>query len=158
MRHWTWSNIKHLMDWQIMNFLKCNLWIVFLELFNNSSTIVDVHHLSLNRPARMTKSFFFSLSFSSFLEFVLMITVLIVFIYSIKHTNIKNFLGYGSLHAMPFKPCQSCTWSDISSAESQKGLNALQRCSAENQKGASAKDFVQWQHPSGSQCNIFEQH
>ena len=32
---------------------------------------------------------------------------------------------------------------DISSAESQKGAIADQRCSIENQKGASAIDFVQ---------------
>ena len=29
-------------------------------------------------------------------------------------------------------------------AESQKGVNAVQRCSIENQKGAIAIDFVQW--------------
>ena len=44
------------------------------------------------------------------------------------------------------------------SAESQKGINADHWCSVENQKGAIAIDFVQWQHPSGSQQNIFEQH
>ena len=31
----------------------------------------------------------------------------------------------------------------ISSAESQKGVDAFQRCSIENQKGAIAIDFVQ---------------
>ena len=31
----------------------------------------------------------------------------------------------------------------ISSAESQKGANAVQRCSIENKKGAIAIDFVQ---------------
>ena len=46
----------------------------------------------------------------------------------------------------------------ISSAESQKGINSLQRCSVENQKGAITKDFVQRYHPSGFQQNIFERH
>ena len=31
----------------------------------------------------------------------------------------------------------------ISSAENQKGINAVQRCSIENQKGTIAIDFVQ---------------
>ena len=44
----------------------------------------------------------------------------------------------------------------ISSAESQKGAIADQRCSVENQKGAIATDFVQRSRPSGSQRNIFE--
>ena len=30
------------------------------------------------------------------------------------------------------------------SAESQKGINAVQQYSVENQKGAIARDFVQW--------------
>ena len=33
---------------------------------------------------------------------------------------------------------------NISSAESQKGVNAAQQCSIENQKGAIATDFVPW--------------
>ena len=41
-----------------------------------------------------------------------------------------------------------------SSAENQKGINAAQQCSIENQKGTIATDFVQWEHPSGSQWNI----
>ena len=41
-------------------------------------------------------------------------------------TNVKTFFSY---------------W-DILSVESQKGINAAQRCSVENQKGAIAIDFV----------------
>ena len=37
---------------------------------------------------------------------------------------------------------ESCTW-NISLAENHKGLNAVQRCSVEKQKGAIAIDFVQ---------------
>ena len=44
----------------------------------------------------------------------------------------------------------------MSSAESQKGAIADQRCSIENQKGDIAIDFVQQWRPSGSQRNIFE--
>ena len=47
---------------------------------------------------------------------------------------------------------------DISSAESQKGVNAVQRCSVENQKGANAIDFVQQSCHFGSQWNIFNPH
>ena len=32
---------------------------------------------------------------------------------------------------------------NISSAENEKGVNAFQRCSVKNQKGAMAIDFVQ---------------
>ena len=35
----------------------------------------------------------------------------------------------------------------IPSAESQRGINAVQRCSIENQKGAIAIDFIQWEAP-----------
>ena len=45
-----------------------------------------------------------------------------------------------------------------SSAESQKGITAVQWCSFENQKGIIAIDFVQQLRPSGSQRNIFEHH
>ena len=47
----------------------------------------------------------------------------------------------------------------MSSAESQKGTNTVQRCSIENQKGAIAMDFVQRYSAllQGSQWNIFEQ-
>ena len=45
---------------------------------------------------------------------------------------------------------------NVSSGENQKGVNAVQRCSIESQKGAIAIDFVQQQHPSGSQRNIIE--
>ena len=33
---------------------------------------------------------------------------------------------------------------NVSSAENQKGIDAVQWCSIENQKGAIAIDFVQW--------------
>ena len=45
----------------------------------------------------------------------------------------------------------------ISSAESQKGVNAFQQRSVEKQKGAIAIDFVQWWRPSGFQQNIIKQ-
>ena len=45
----------------------------------------------------------------------------------------------------------------VSLAESEKGVNAVQRCSIENQKGAIAVDFGQRYHPSASQQDIFEQ-
>ena len=41
-------------------------------------------------------------------------------------------------------------------AENQKGINAVQRCSIQNQKGANAIDFVQRQRPYDFQRNIFE--
>ena len=45
----------------------------------------------------------------------------------------------------------SIRWIHISSAESQKGINAVQQYSVENHKGAISPliDFVQWQRPSG---------
>ena len=47
----------------------------------------------------------------------------------------------------------------ISSFESQKGINAVQICCIENQKGANANAVQSlWQYsPSGSQQNIVEQ-
>ena len=36
------------------------------------------------------------------------------------------------------------------SAEKQKAVNAIQRCSIENQKGTIAIDFLQWKRHSGS--------
>ena len=42
----------------------------------------------------------------------------------------------------------------ISSAENQKGVNAVEGCSVENQKGAITIDFEQQQRPSGSQWII----
>ena len=42
-----------------------------------------------------------------------------------------------------FQKCLGLPTSIISSAESQKGINAVQRCSIENQKGTIAIDFVQ---------------
>ena len=33
---------------------------------------------------------------------------------------------------------------NILSAENQKGINAVQQCSVENQKGVIPRDFVQW--------------
>ena len=45
--------------------------------------------------------------------------------------------------------------SSLSSAENQKGVNAVQRCSVENQKGAISIDFVQGYRPS-AQRNIVE--
>ena len=49
-----------------------------------------------------------------------------------------SWLGHGQGIKDPF-PFQSHN----SSAENQKGTNAVQQCSIENQKGASAIDFVQ---------------
>ena len=46
----------------------------------------------------------------------------------------------------------------ILSAECQKGINTVQWCSIENQKGAIVIDFVQQYRPIGYQQNIFEQH
>ena len=46
-------------------------------------------------------------------------------------------------------------WSYISSDEIQKGINAVQRCSIENQKGTIAVQSL-WQYCSGFQWNIVE--
>ena len=59
----------------------------------------------------------------------------------------------------PYSPAQvylrvgtSLEQQDVSlSAESQKGINAVQWCSIENQKGTNAIGFEQWLHASGSQ-------
>ena len=48
-----------------------------------------------------------------------------------------------------------CVPIKISLAENQKGVNAVQRCSVENQKGAIAIYFVQRWRPSGSQPQIY---
>ena len=46
----------------------------------------------------------------------------------------------------------------MSSVESQNGVNAVKRCSLQNQKGTIAVQSLWQQHPSGSQGNILEQH
>ena len=47
---------------------------------------------------------------------------------------------------------------DNSSVENQKGVNAVEGCSVDKQKGAIAIDFVKQERPSGSQMNIHERH
>ena len=66
--------------------------------------------------------------------------------YIVKKKIVENFQIMGHINSGNNKHYLTCMGPGaflISSAENQKGINAVQQCSMGNQKGVITKDFVQ---------------